>query len=147
MRRRPPARPSGAKGPPRNKLPPGRKAPIVRTFAGAARFAAGTLSPEGIRTWRTPKDYLAKAAETLVQLGEANSESERTRLRRAHGVYLQLSTHGAEAAARAAMERRAEDQARKANRRRDGEAARLVHRLTGTAGARSGQVHPPERLG
>ena len=51
----------------------------------------------------TPKDYLAKAAETLVQLGEAKSESERTRLKRAHGVYLQLSTHHAEAAARAEM--------------------------------------------
>ena len=51
----------------------------------------------------TSEDYQAKAAETLVQLGEAKTEAERTRLRRAHGVYLKLSTHGAEAAERAAM--------------------------------------------
>jgi hypothetical protein len=49
------------------------------------------------------EDYQAKAAETLVQLGEATNEAERVRLRRAHGVYLKLSTHGAEAAERAAM--------------------------------------------
>jgi hypothetical protein len=48
------------------------------------------------------EDYQAKAAEALVQLGEAKTEAERTRLRRAHGVYLKLSTHGAEAAERAA---------------------------------------------
>ncbi len=48
------------------------------------------------------EDYQAKAAEALVQLGEAKSEAERTRLRRAHGVYMKLSTHGAEAAERAA---------------------------------------------
>ena len=51
----------------------------------------------------TAEDYQAKAAETLVQLGEAKSEGERNRLRRAHGVYLKLATHGAEAAARAEM--------------------------------------------
>lgn len=51
----------------------------------------------------TAEDYQAKAAEALVQLGEATSEAERSRLRRAHGVYLKLSTHGAEAAARAEM--------------------------------------------
>jgi len=51
----------------------------------------------------TAKDYLAKAADTLVQLGAATSEAERVRLRRAHGVYLKLSTHGAEAAARAQL--------------------------------------------
>jgi hypothetical protein len=51
----------------------------------------------------TSEDYQAKAAETLVQLGEAKSEAERNRLRRAHGVYMKLSTHGAEAAARAQM--------------------------------------------
>jgi hypothetical protein len=51
----------------------------------------------------TPEDYQAKAAETLVQLAAATSEAERVRLRRAHGVYLKLSTHGAEAAARAEM--------------------------------------------
>ena len=51
----------------------------------------------------TAEDYEAKAAEALVQLGEAKTEAERTRLRRAHGVYLKLSSHGAEAAARAAM--------------------------------------------
>ena len=51
----------------------------------------------------TPEDYQAKAAETLVQLEAATNEAERVRLRRAHGVYLKLSTHGAEAAARAEM--------------------------------------------
>jgi hypothetical protein len=51
----------------------------------------------------TAEEYQAKAAETLVQLSEATSEAERVRLRRAHGVYLKLSTHGAEAAARAEM--------------------------------------------
>lgn len=51
----------------------------------------------------TPEEYQAKAAETLVQLGEAKTESERTRLKRAHGAYLKLATHGAEAAERAAM--------------------------------------------
>ncbi len=51
----------------------------------------------------TPEDYQAKAAEALVQLAEAKTDAERTRLRRAHGVYLKLSTHGAEAAERAAM--------------------------------------------
>jgi hypothetical protein len=50
----------------------------------------------------TAEDYQAKAAEALAQLGEAKSEAERTRLKRAHGVYLRLSTHGEEAAARAA---------------------------------------------
>src|SRR3546814_3442131 len=49
----------------------------------------------------TSEDYKAKAAEALVQLAEAKTEAERTRLRRAHGVYLKLSNHGAEAAARA----------------------------------------------
>lgn len=51
----------------------------------------------------TSEDYLAKAEEALVQLAEAKTEAERTRLRRAHGVYLKLSTPGAEAAERAAM--------------------------------------------
>ncbi len=51
----------------------------------------------------TAEDYQAKAAETLVQLNAATSEAERSRLRRAHGAYLRLSTHGAEAAARAEM--------------------------------------------
>lgn len=51
----------------------------------------------------TPEDYQAKAAEALAQLAEAKSEAERHRLRRAHGVYLKLATHGAEAAARNAM--------------------------------------------
>ncbi len=49
------------------------------------------------------EDYRAKAAEALVQLGEAKSEAERNRLRRAHGVYLKLASHGAEAAARAEL--------------------------------------------
>jgi hypothetical protein len=48
------------------------------------------------------EDYAAKAADALVQLQEAKSEGERTRLRRAHGAYLRLSRHGAEAAERAA---------------------------------------------
>jgi hypothetical protein len=48
------------------------------------------------------EDYQAKAAEALVQLAEAKTESERSRLKRAHGAYLRLSTHGAEAAERAA---------------------------------------------
>ncbi len=48
------------------------------------------------------EDYQAKAAEALVQFGEAKTEAERSRLRRAHGAYLRLSTHGAEAAERAA---------------------------------------------
>ena len=51
----------------------------------------------------TPEEYQAKAAEALVQLGEAKGEAERTRLKRAHGAYLKLATHGAEAAERAAM--------------------------------------------
>jgi hypothetical protein len=51
----------------------------------------------------TAEDYEAKAAEALVQLAEATNEGERTRLKRAHGAYLRLATHGEEAAARAAM--------------------------------------------
>ena len=50
----------------------------------------------------SPEDYQAKAAETLVAIGEAEAGAERNRLKRAHGVYLKLSTHDAEAAARAA---------------------------------------------
>jgi hypothetical protein len=49
------------------------------------------------------EEYQAKADEALSQLGEATSEAERQRLRRAHGAYLKLASHGAEAAARAAM--------------------------------------------
>lgn len=49
------------------------------------------------------EDYRAQAAEALVQLQEAKTDAERTRLRRAHGAYLKLSTHGEEAASRAAM--------------------------------------------
>lgn len=51
----------------------------------------------------TPEEYQAKADEALAQLGEAKSEAERQRLRRAHGAYLKLASPGAEAAARAAM--------------------------------------------
>ncbi|MDQ3139245.1 MAG: hypothetical protein M3Q15_00770 [Pseudomonadota bacterium] len=51
----------------------------------------------------TAEDYQAKAADALVQLGEAKTEAERSRLRRAHGAYLKLATHGQEAAARAAQ--------------------------------------------
>jgi hypothetical protein len=50
----------------------------------------------------TAEEYEAKAADMLVQLEHATSESERTQLRRARGVYLKLSRHGAEAAVRAA---------------------------------------------
>jgi hypothetical protein len=49
------------------------------------------------------EEYQAKADEALTRLGEAKSESERQQLRRAHGAYLKLATHGAEAAARSAM--------------------------------------------
>jgi hypothetical protein len=51
----------------------------------------------------TSEDYQAKADETLVQLAAATNEAERVRLRRAHGAYLRLVNHGAEAAERAAM--------------------------------------------
>lgn len=51
----------------------------------------------------TAEEYQAKADETLVQLAAATSDAERTRLRRAHGAYVKLATHGAEAAERAAM--------------------------------------------
>ena len=51
----------------------------------------------------TPQEYRDRAAATLVELATATSEAERTRLKRAHGVYLRLSTHEAEGEARAAM--------------------------------------------
>jgi hypothetical protein len=51
----------------------------------------------------TPEEYLAKAADAEAQLADAKTEAERTRLKRAHGAYLKLATHGAEAAERAAM--------------------------------------------
>lgn len=51
----------------------------------------------------TPQDYRDRADATLVELAAAKSEAERTRLKRAHGVYLRLSTHESEAANRAAM--------------------------------------------
>jgi hypothetical protein len=51
----------------------------------------------------TPQEYRDRAEATLAELAEAKSEAERTRLKRAHGVYLRLSTHEAEGAARAAM--------------------------------------------
>ena len=51
----------------------------------------------------TPEEYLAKAADAEAQLAEAKTDAERTRLKRAHGAYLKLATHGAEAAERAAM--------------------------------------------
>lgn len=47
------------------------------------------------------EEYQTKAAEALAQLAEATTDAERSRLRRAHSVYVKLSTHGAEAAARA----------------------------------------------
>jgi hypothetical protein len=46
-------------------------------------------------------EYRAKAAEALEQLASATSEAERVRLRRSHGAYLKLATHGEEAARRA----------------------------------------------
>lgn len=49
----------------------------------------------------TAEDYRAKADEALAQLAVATSDAERTRLKRAHGCFLKLATHGAEAAARA----------------------------------------------
>ena len=51
----------------------------------------------------TPEEYLAKAADAEAQLAVAKTDAERLRLKRAHGAYLKLSTHGAEAAERAAM--------------------------------------------
>lgn len=50
----------------------------------------------------TAEDYAGKAADILTQLAAATSEAERMRLKRAHGAYLKLSRHGAEAAERAA---------------------------------------------
>ena len=50
----------------------------------------------------TAKEYEAKAAEALTQLGEAKNEAERNRLRRAHGVYLKLAANVDESAARIA---------------------------------------------
>ena len=51
----------------------------------------------------TPEEYLAKAEAALGELAEAKTESERLRLKRAHGAYLKLASHGSEAAERAAM--------------------------------------------
>ena len=51
----------------------------------------------------TPEEYQAKADKALAELAEAKTDAERTRLKRAHGAYLKLATHGAEAAERAAM--------------------------------------------
>lgn len=50
----------------------------------------------------TSEEYQAKAEEALEQLKDAKSEGERQRLRRAHGAYTKLASHGAEAAERAA---------------------------------------------
>ena len=51
----------------------------------------------------TPEEYQAKAAEALARLADARTDAERLQLKRAHGVYLKLATHGAEAAERAAI--------------------------------------------
>jgi len=51
----------------------------------------------------TAEEYQAKADDALAQLAAATNEAERVRLRRAHGAYLRLASHGAEAAERAAM--------------------------------------------
>jgi hypothetical protein len=48
------------------------------------------------------EDYQAKADEALKAIEAATSEAERARLRRSHGVYMKLASHGAEAAERAA---------------------------------------------
>ena len=50
----------------------------------------------------TAEEYQAKADDALAQLADAKTEAERTRLKRAHGAYLKLASHGAEAAERAA---------------------------------------------
>ena len=49
----------------------------------------------------TAEEYQAKADEALEQLKDAKSDGERLRLKRAHGAYLKLASHGAEAAERA----------------------------------------------
>ena len=51
----------------------------------------------------TSEEYLAKAAEAEAKLADAKTDAERTQLKRAHGAYLKLASHGAEAAERAAM--------------------------------------------
>lgn len=51
----------------------------------------------------TADDYSEKAATALVELAAATNEGDRVRLRRAHGAYMMLSRHGAEAAERAAI--------------------------------------------
>lgn len=51
----------------------------------------------------TPQEYRDRAEAALLELAVAKTEAERTRLKRAHGVYLRLSTHEAEAAARAEL--------------------------------------------
>jgi len=50
----------------------------------------------------TSEDYQAKADEALKAIETATSDAERSRLRRSHGVYMKLASHGAEAAERAA---------------------------------------------
>ena len=62
----------------------------------------------------TPEEYLAKAADAEAQLADAKTEAERTRLKRAHGVYLKLS-HPRRRGRRTRRDaRRAEDPAGKA---------------------------------
>jgi len=61
----------------------------------------------------TAKDYEAQAADALMQLGEAKSEAERNRLRRAHGVYLKLAANVDQAAARIAARKPVEKKAPK----------------------------------
>jgi hypothetical protein len=50
----------------------------------------------------TAKEYEAKAKEAQTQLDAATSEAERSRLRRARGVYLKLAANVDQAAARIA---------------------------------------------
>jgi hypothetical protein len=64
---------------------------------------AGSALPGRNKIMPTPEDYLAKADDIQAQLTAATNEADRVRLRRAHGAYLKLATHGAEAAERAAM--------------------------------------------
>ena len=68
-------------------------------------FSPAIVAPrsQGTRFMPTPQEYLDRAAAALVELADAKTESERTRLKRAHGAYLRLSTHQAEAEARAAI--------------------------------------------
>jgi hypothetical protein len=74
----------------------------LRKHRVTERLRALPLAPAKDREMSSAEDYLAKAAEALEKLRDEKSPSERSRLQRAHGAYLKLASHGAEAAARAA---------------------------------------------